>query len=42
MLATFTGEGAMYSCAIAPDGVMLMAGDEGGRVHFLRLEGLRG
>ncbi|MDT9178410.1 MAG: WD40 repeat domain-containing protein, partial [Limnospira sp. PMC 1238.20] len=42
VLATFTGEGAMESCAVAPDGVTVVAGDKSGRVHFLRLEGLRG
>ncbi|MFO8041190.1 MAG: WD40 repeat domain-containing protein, partial [Sodalinema sp.] len=42
VLATFIGEGAMSSCAIAPDGVTVVAGGAGGRVYFLRLEGLRG
>ncbi|MDT9326308.1 MAG: WD40 repeat domain-containing protein, partial [Limnospira sp. PMC 1286.21] len=42
VLATFTGEGAMESCAIAPDGVTVVAGDGSGRVYFLRLEGLSG
>ncbi|WP_318285844.1 N-acetylglucosamine kinase [Limnospira fusiformis] len=32
----------MKSCAVAPDGVTVVAGDNVGRVHFLRLEGLRG
>ena len=41
-LATFTGEAEMSSCAVAPDGVTVVAGDRSGRVHFLRLEGLRG
>ncbi|NMG58848.1 WD40 repeat domain-containing protein, partial [Geitlerinema sp. P-1104] len=40
--ATFTGDSAMCSCAITPDGVTVVAGDAGGRVHFLRLEGLSG
>ncbi|MDB9503668.1 hypothetical protein PN441_11355 [Spirulina major CS-329] len=39
-LATFTGEAEMSSCAIAPDGVTVVAGDESGRVYFLRLEGV--
>ncbi|WP_439517008.1 WD40 repeat domain-containing protein, partial [Limnospira sp.] len=39
-LATFTGEARMLSCAIAPDGVTVAAGDEAGVVHFLRLEGV--
>ncbi|EDZ93606.1 MAG: hypothetical protein P5702_10850 [Limnospira sp. PMC 1291.21] len=41
-VAMFLGEAEMSSCAIAPDGVTVVAGDEGGRVYFLRLEGLRG
>ncbi len=40
VLATFIGEYGMVSCAIAPDGVTVVAGDRTGRVHFLRLEGL--
>jgi len=42
VFVTFTGEAAMVSCAIAPDGVTVVAGDSSGVVHFLRLEGLRG
>ncbi|ULB45466.1 WD40 repeat domain-containing protein [Limnospira fusiformis KN01] len=42
VLATFIGDGEMLSCAIAPDGVTVVAGDLAGRVYFLRLEGLRG
>ncbi len=30
----------LTSCAIAPDGVTVVAGDESGRVYFLRLEGI--
>ncbi|WP_242048994.1 WD40 repeat domain-containing protein [Planktothrix sp. FACHB-1365] len=41
-LTAFIGEAKMLSCAIAPDGVTVVAGDGSGRVHFLRLEGLRG
>jgi tetratricopeptide (TPR) repeat protein len=40
VLATFIGDGAMLSCEVAPDGVTVVAGDNGGRVHFLRLEGV--
>jgi WD40 repeat protein len=36
-IATFTGESHMHSCAIAPDGQTIIAGDVSGRVHFLRL-----
>ncbi|MGL4498920.1 MAG: hypothetical protein ACRCU2_07635 [Planktothrix sp.] len=41
-LVTFTGDGAMLSCAVTPDGLTVVAGDAGGQVYFLRLEGLRG
>ncbi|WP_228042647.1 MULTISPECIES: hypothetical protein [unclassified Tychonema] len=30
---------AFNGCAFAPDGVTVLAGDDSGRVHFLRLEG---
>jgi TIR domain-containing protein len=36
-IAAFTGESAMNSCAVAPDGRTIVAGDASGRVHFLRL-----
>ena len=35
---TLTAEYAMRACAIAPDGLTIVAGDDGGHVHFLRLE----
>jgi WD40 repeat protein len=38
LLATFTTDSALHCCAIAPDGVRLVAGDRLGRVHFLLLE----
>ncbi|MET0112282.1 hypothetical protein [Limnospira fusiformis] len=41
VLATFTGEAPMISCAVADDGVTVVAGDWLGGVNFLRLEGLR-
>jgi WD40 repeat protein len=40
VIASFTGESSIASCAIAPDGVTIVAGDESGRVYFLRLEGV--
>jgi WD40 repeat protein len=40
VIASFTGESSIASCAIAPDGVTIVAGDTSGRVHFLRLEGM--
>ncbi|PSB24242.1 WD40 repeat domain-containing protein [filamentous cyanobacterium Phorm 46] len=39
-VASFSGESAFSGCAIAPDGVTVVAGDASGRVHFLRLEGM--
>jgi WD40 repeat protein len=36
-IATFTGEDDTGSCAIASDGRTIVAGDEIGRVHILRL-----
>ncbi len=39
VIANFTGDWAIRCCAIAPDGVRVIAGDKSGRVHFLRLQG---
>jgi WD40 repeat protein len=36
-LATFAGDAALYCCAFA-DIQTILAGDEGGHVHFLKLE----
>jgi WD40 repeat protein len=36
-IATFTGEGSMCSCAVAPVGQTIIAGDALGQVHFLEL-----
>ena len=38
-IATFTGESPITCCAVAPDGVTIVAGERSGRVHFLRLQG---
>ncbi len=40
-LASFSGEYGFNCCAILPDGVTVVAGDRSGRVHFLRLEGVK-
>jgi WD40 repeat protein len=40
LITSFQGDSAMRTCTIAPDGVTIAAGDESGRVHFLRLEGV--
>ena len=36
-LATFVADGALYACAVSPDGRTIVAGGASGRVHFLRL-----
>ncbi|KAI9129470.1 hypothetical protein ON05_034655 (plasmid) [Acaryochloris sp. CCMEE 5410] len=36
---SFTGEGSFRCCEIAPDGRTVIAGDSGGQLYFLRLEG---
>ncbi|BAY30193.1 WD repeat protein [Nostoc carneum NIES-2107] len=38
LIASFTGESAINCCAIAPDGVRVVAGDVSGRLYFLRLQ----
>jgi WD40 repeat protein len=40
VIASFTGERALECCAVAPDGVTIIAGEASGRVHFLQLEGV--
>jgi WD40 repeat protein len=40
-LATFSGDTTFGTCAVAPDGRTVVAGDHGGHVHILRLEGGR-
>ncbi|MBW4666961.1 MAG: hypothetical protein KME60_05830 [Cyanomargarita calcarea GSE-NOS-MK-12-04C] len=42
VVTTFTGDSPIYCCAIAPDGVTIVAGEKSGRLHFLRLEGIDG
>nr|WP_198525340.1 WD40 repeat domain-containing protein [Oscillatoria sp. PCC 10802] len=39
LIASFTGDSPIKCCAVAQDGVTVVAGEESGRVHFLRLEG---
>lgn len=39
-IATFSGDSELRSCAITPDAATIIAGEESGRVHFLRLEGV--
>ena len=35
-LASFRGESVFKSCGVAPDGLIIVAGDDKGAVHFLR------
>jgi WD40 repeat protein len=35
-LTTFDADEALLACAVAPDGVTIVAGGESGRLHFLR------
>ncbi len=39
-IMTFEGESPFNCCAVAPDGKTIVAGDEAGIVHFLRMEGV--
>ncbi|MFM6155496.1 MAG: WD40 repeat domain-containing protein, partial [Sphaerospermopsis kisseleviana] len=39
LISTFTGDTSIVCCAISPDGLTVVAGEQSGRVHFLRLEG---
>ena len=38
-IATFTGESPIKCCAVAPDGVTIVAVEQSGKLHFLRLQG---
>jgi WD40 repeat protein len=38
IIATFTGDSSIQCCAVAPDGVTIVAGEFWGAVHFLRLQ----
>ena len=40
-VGTFTGDGEISALALTPDGATVVAGEEGGRVHFLRQAGRR-
>jgi WD40 repeat protein len=40
VIATFTGDSSIHCCAVAKDRLTIVAGDESGRLHFLRLEGV--
>ena len=38
LIASFVADSAVYECAVAFDGLTVVAGDVQGWVHFLRLE----
>ena len=40
LVASFYGNGALNTGAVAPDGVTIVTGEASGRLHFLRLEGV--
>jgi WD40 repeat protein len=40
-LATFRGDSGFRTCAVAPDDRTVVAGDQGGQVHILCLEGVQ-
>lgn len=40
LIASFNGESPILTCAASPDEMTIIAGEESGRVHFLRLEGM--
>ncbi|MHC5732027.1 MAG: WD40 repeat domain-containing protein, partial [Nostoc sp.] len=42
IITTFTGEYPIICCAVAEDGMTMVAGEQSGRVHFLCLEGMKG
>lgn len=39
VVARFNGDGLLTSCAVTPDGKTILAGEQSGRLHFLRLIG---
>ncbi|WP_016949408.1 WD40 repeat domain-containing protein [Anabaena sp. PCC 7108] len=38
-LSTFIGESSIFCCAVSPNGLTIVVGEQSGRLHFLRLEG---
>ncbi|HUU69448.1 MAG TPA: hypothetical protein VM186_07980, partial [Planctomycetota bacterium] len=40
LVASFTGDHEFECCAVAPDGCVIVAGDEFGHVHFLCIENI--
>jgi len=40
IIASFSGERDLLTCAVSPDGKTIVTGDASGRVHLLRLQGI--
>ena len=40
LIASFQGDSPLRVCAITPDGATIVVGEQSGRVHCLRLEGM--
>ena len=40
VIDTFSSDVSMSCCAVAPDGVTIVAGESSGRLHFLHLKGV--
>lgn len=40
IIASFSGDSLLRCCAVASDGVTIVAGEASGQVHLLRLEGV--
>ena len=36
-LMSFTADAPLYSCAVSPNGKVIIAGDQNGGIHYLRL-----
>lgn len=41
VIASFSGDSTLHACAVAPDGVAIVAGEESGQLHFLFFEKLQ-
>jgi WD40 repeat protein len=41
-IASFTDDRELETCAVAPDGVKIVAGEASGRLHFMRFEEMNG
>ena len=41
VIASFSGDSTLHSCAVGPDGVTIIAGEESGQLRFLFFENLQ-